>query len=160
MIGRAVLATLLPPRRLRYSARTVKSSRSRYPSRASEDPRPARPAAITAITITISSPSAGKNTRPSPRKRRQPPPGSRHHHIMTIMNTDPGHAWTGHDLAGRLHVPQRNLLTQLAHWTHTGLLKRTSTGTYALNTPPDPESSTAEPDPLTTRRCFAAGAPP
>jgi Insertion element 4 transposase N-terminal/Transposase DDE domain len=53
-IGRAVLATLLPARRRRYSARKVKCATSRYLNR--DDGRPATPAAITAIGITICTP--------------------------------------------------------------------------------------------------------
>ena len=53
-IGRAVLATLLPARRPRFSARKVKCPTSRYLNR--ENGRPPRPAAITAIDITISTP--------------------------------------------------------------------------------------------------------
>src|SRR5204862_1574316 len=54
VIGRAVLATLLPARRPRYSARKVKCATSRYLNR--DDGRPPHPAAITAIDITISTP--------------------------------------------------------------------------------------------------------
>ena len=54
VIGRAVLATLLPARRLRFSARKVKCATARYLNR--DDGRPAHPAAITAIDIAISTP--------------------------------------------------------------------------------------------------------
>ena len=54
VIGRAVLATLLPARRLRYSARKVKCATSRYLNR--DDGRPAPPTAITAIDITVRTP--------------------------------------------------------------------------------------------------------
>jgi hypothetical protein len=53
-IGRAVLATLLPARRLRYSARKVKCATSRYLNR--DDGRPAHPTTITAIDIAICTP--------------------------------------------------------------------------------------------------------
>jgi len=52
------------------------------------------------------------------------------------MNTDPHRGWTGQELATRLHVTPRNLLTQLAEWTRAGFLTRTAAGTYALDTPP------------------------
>ena len=42
VIGRAVLATLLPPRRLRYSARNVKCTTSRYHARVDGRPPPGR----------------------------------------------------------------------------------------------------------------------
>jgi Insertion element 4 transposase N-terminal/Transposase DDE domain len=132
---RAVLASLLPPRRPRYSTRTLKTSRSRYPTRTA-GPRPARPTTITAIDIAITTPPAGKNTRPSPRTRRRPQPGTRRHRVLALMHTHPSRSWTGHELATTLHVPQRNLLTQLATWAHTGFLTRTSPGTYALPAPP------------------------
>jgi hypothetical protein len=135
IITRAVLASLLPPRRPRYSARTVKNPRSRYPTR-SNDPRPALPTTITAIDIAITTPPAGKNTRPSPRTRRRPQPGTRRHQVLALMHTHPDRTWTGHELATTLAVPQRNLLTQLATWARTGLLTRASPGTYALSAPP------------------------
>jgi hypothetical protein len=49
-----VLATLLPARRPRYSARKVKSATSRYLNR--DDARPATPTSITAIDITVHPP--------------------------------------------------------------------------------------------------------
>jgi hypothetical protein len=52
------------------------------------------------------------------------------------MNTDPGRSWHGAELAEKLQVKTRNLLTQLAEWSRLGLLTRTGTGTYALDTPP------------------------
>ena len=57
VIGRAVLATLLPARRPRYSARKVKCATSRYLTR--DDGRPRAVTAITAITVTITTPPLG-----------------------------------------------------------------------------------------------------
>jgi hypothetical protein len=51
VIGRAVLATLLPARRPRFSARKVKCATSRYLNR--DDGRPHASTAITAIDITV-----------------------------------------------------------------------------------------------------------
>ena len=54
-IGQAILATLLPPRRPRVSARKVKSPLSRW-----NQPTPGRPARstpITSLTTTVTSPS-------------------------------------------------------------------------------------------------------
>ena len=80
-IGRAVLATLLPARRPRYSARNVKCTTSRYHAR--DDGRPDLPATITAIDITISTPPVDLQARPdpprpqhSPARRSRPPAGS------------------------------------------------------------------------------------
>ena len=55
---------------------------------------------------------------------------------MTIMSADPGRAWSGRELAERLQITPRSLLTQLAEWARLGFLIRTGAGTYALDTPP------------------------
>jgi hypothetical protein len=130
-IGQAVLSTLLPDRRPRYSARTVKCGTSRYAYRDPTDPRPNIPTAITAIDITIRTPPLDTGpTRPAP------PPTTRAR-VTALMKTDPHRGWTGHELATALARPPRNMLTQLAEWTRHGLFTRTATSTYALNTPPD-----------------------
>ena len=140
VIGRAVLATLLPARRLRYSARKVKCATSRYLNR--DDGRPHTPAAITAIDITIRTPPVDlkpgriHRDRSTPRPPRPPRPPTRRDRVTAIMNTEPGRAWNGSELALQLQVKPRNLLTQLAEWTRLGFLTRTDFGTYALNTPP------------------------
>jgi Insertion element 4 transposase N-terminal/Transposase DDE domain len=133
-IGRAVLATLLPARRPRYSTRTIKSPRSRHPSRGNSTP--ALPVTITAITITITPPPPGTHSRLPGLKRRKPTPGSHRDHVTTLMATTPGRPWHAHQLAHHLHLPARYLQTQLGAWARTGLLTRTAPATYALNTPP------------------------
>jgi hypothetical protein len=135
VIGRAVLATLLPARRARYSARKVKCATSRYLNR--DDGRPAASTAITAIDIAVHTPPI--DLTPRPRRyppRRAPRPPTRRQQITEIMNADPRRNWTGRELAERLQVKPRNMLTQLAEWTRLGWLTRTDAGTYALNTPP------------------------
>ena len=71
-IGRAVLATLLPARRPRYSARKVKCATSRYLNR--DDGRPAHPATITAIDIAICTPPVDLKPGRTYRDRRSTPP--------------------------------------------------------------------------------------
>jgi hypothetical protein len=147
-IGRAVLDTLLPPRRPRYSARNVKCTTSRYHAR--DDGRPALPATITAIDITICTPPLDLKPGRTHRDRttpRPPQPPTRRQRIMTLMNTDPGRNWAGSDLAKQLQVKPRNMLTQLAEWARLGFLTRTGQGTYTLNTPTADTSSTSAPDP-------------
>ena len=96
VIGRAVLATLLPARRLRYSARKVKCATSRYLNR--DDGRPHTPAAITAIDITIRTPPVDlkpgrtHRDRSTPRPPRPPRPPTRRDRVTAIMNTEPGRA--------------------------------------------------------------------
>jgi hypothetical protein len=73
VISRVVLATLLPARRPRYSARAVKCSTSRYHE--NNDSRPRLPAAITAITITLHTPPLAPGTQPRPLPGQDTPPG-------------------------------------------------------------------------------------
>jgi transposase IS4-like protein/DDE family transposase len=136
VIGRAVLGTLLPDRRPRYSARKVKCATSRYLNR--DDGRPSTPTTITAIDIAIHTPPI--DLAPRPRRdqstSRTPQPPTRRHRVTAIMSTDPHRAWTGTELAEQLQVKPHNLLTQLAEWARLGFLTRTAAGTYALDTPP------------------------
>jgi hypothetical protein len=136
VIGRAVLATLLPDRRPRYSARKVKCATSRYLNR--DDSRPSSPTTITAIDITIRTPPLDLAPRPhrDPNISRTPQPTTRRHRITAIMNADPHRAWTGTELAQQLQAKPHNLLTQLAEWARLGFLTRTGAGTYTLDTPP------------------------
>jgi hypothetical protein len=134
-IGRAVLAALLPARRLRYSARKVKCGTSRYLNR--DDGRPAISAAITSIDIAISAPPVDLRPGRDRSAPRPSPPETRRHRVTAIMSTDP-RAWTGAELAAQLQVKPRNLLTQLAEWTRFGFLNRTGPGTYTLAAPATP----------------------
>jgi hypothetical protein len=135
-IGRAVLATLLPARRPRYSARKVKNATSRYLNR--DDGRPSLPTAITAIDIAIHTPPIGQPPRPrrDPSAPRPPQPATRRHRVMAILTADPSRGLTGKELAQQLQVKPHNMLTQLAEWTRLGFLARADAGTYKLATPP------------------------
>lgn len=131
VIGRAVLATLLPARRPRYSARNVKCSTSRYHDR--DDGRPATSTAITAIDITVCTPPLDMPARCEPRPPRPP---TRRERVTALLTSEPRRAWTGADLAEKLQITPHNLLTQLAEWTRLGFLVRTGAGTYSIDTPP------------------------
>jgi Insertion element 4 transposase N-terminal/Transposase DDE domain len=148
VIGRAVLATLLPARRLRFSARKVKCATSRYLNR--EDGRPPHPAAITAIDITISTPPVDLKPGRTRRDRttpRPPRPPTRREKITAIITSQPPRDWSGHDLAILLGVKPRNMLTQLGEWARLGFFTRTGFGTYRLSTPSDQTPLTDPPDP-------------
>jgi hypothetical protein len=148
-VGRAVLATLLPARRPRFSARKVKCATSRYLNR--EDGRPAHPAAITAIDIAICTPPVdlkpGRTHRDRRSTPRPPQPPTRREKITAIITGHPPRDWSGHELAVLLGVKPRNMLTQLGEWTRLGFFNRTGSGTYKLNTPPPSTPWTIPPDP-------------
>jgi hypothetical protein len=149
VIGRAVLATLLPARRPRYSARKVKCATSRYLTR--DDGRPRTATTITAITITVRTPPPDSPSgRPRSHRKlgspRPPRPLTRRHRVTALMATE-SRDWSGRELAGRLQIPARNLHTQLGEWAKLGFITRTGFAIYALNTPPNPGSSTTAPDP-------------
>ena len=144
-IGRAVLSTLLPARRSRYSARIVKCSTSRGGSRIQAS------ATFTAIAVTMRTPPLGtggpgrsrnKYTRPRP-----PQPPTRRERITAIITSQPPRDWSGKELAELLNVSARNLHSQLAEWTRFGFFTRTGFGIYRLNTPTAQTSSTTAPDP-------------
>ena len=148
VIGRAVLATLLPARRLRFSARKVKCATSRYLNR--DDGRPPHPAAITAIDITISTPPLDLKPGRTRRDRTTPAPPrppSRQERVTAIITSQPPREWSGHDLAILLGVKPRNMLTQLGQWARQGYFTRTGFGTYKLNMLPSDTPSTNPPDP-------------
>jgi hypothetical protein len=147
-IGRAVLAGLLPARRPRYSARKVKCSTSRYHVRDQE--RPCQSVTISRVQITIRVPPPDRPAaRPRGRKDqppgpRQPRPDTRRDKVTRIMASQPGQDWSGQELASRLGIKPRNMLTQLAEWTRLGFLAKTGSGRYAL---PAPASTTADAGP-------------
>src|SRR5262249_60509557 len=92
VIGRAVLATLLPARRPRYSARKIKAPTSRYQAR--DDARPHTTTAITAIAITIRTPPLDlrpRRPRPAPKdnKPRPPRPPTRRQRPTALTTTHP-----------------------------------------------------------------------
>ena len=148
VIGRAVLATLLPARRPRFSARKVKCATSRYLNR--DDGRPPHPAAITAIDITISTPPLDLKPGRTRRDRTTPAPPrppTRQEQVTAIITSQPPREWSGHDLAVLLDVKPRNMLTQLGQWARLGFFTRTGSGTYRLNTPSSDTPSTNPPDP-------------
>jgi Transposase DDE domain len=142
VIGRAVLATLLPVRRARYSARKVKCASSRYLNR--DDGRPAAPTPVTAIDILVHTPplDLAPRTRRVPSRPCAPRPPTRRERVTALLSSDPRRAWSGAELAKTLQIPKHNMLTQLAEWTRLGFITRINAGNYTL----DP--SLAEPVPL------------
>ena len=157
-IGRAVLATLLPARRLRFSARKVKCATSRYLNR--DDGRPAHPAAITAIDIAISTPPVDLQARPDPlRPQHAPaaspahPPGAGHrdHHQPAPARVErprPGHP-ARRQTPEHAH-PARRMGT--AGILHPHRLRHLPSQHAALRYPLDKPARS-----LTSRLCFVIG---
>ncbi len=138
-IGRAVLATLLPPRRLRWSTRRLKNATSRYLNR--DDRRPHQPTTIASIEVILHTPSIDETWRPRYPKPRDPHAAPTRRDLITaLMEDDPSRPWRGRELADKLGIKPRNMLTQLAEWTRLGFLTRTHAGTYQLPTRRDTAS--------------------
>ncbi|MBW5487195.1 IS4 family transposase, partial [Streptomyces bambusae] len=142
VIGRAVLDTLLPARRPRYSARKVKNPTSRYLNRG--DGRPSTSTPLTAIDITVRTPPPGPPARHQRRRATRPPsparplqPPTRRERLMTIMRTNPQHSWHSRQLAEQLGITGtrtgiRSFQTQIAEWARLGFLHRTGQALYSL----------------------------
>ena len=148
VIGRAVLATLLPARRARYSARKVKCATSRYLNR--DDTRPTAPTTVTTIDIHMHTPPPVDPTRRTrsrhlPSQPRAPRPPTRRDRVTALLLSSPRRAWSGAELAENLQIPKHNMLTQLAEWTRLGFLTRSHAGTLH----PRPATATA----TTTTTC-------
>ena len=89
VIGRAVLDTLLPRRRPRWSTRRVKNATSRYLNR--DDQRPDLPTMIASIQVIVHTPSVDTTWRPPLRRPRDPNTApTRREIITTLMQDDPG----------------------------------------------------------------------
>jgi hypothetical protein len=139
VIGRAVLATLLPPRRPRWSTRRLKIATSRYLNR--DDRRPQLPTTIASIEVILHTPSVDTTWRPRDRQPRNPHAAPTRREIITaLMQDDPSRPWRGRELADQLGIKPRNMLTQLAEWTRLGFLTRTHAGTYMRSTRRDDAS--------------------
>ena len=131
-IGRAVLADLLPARRPPYSARKVKCSTLRshvrdretartVPASPRQSPGCRSPSGSRPRTVPPRAPAARTSARPGPRP---PCPDSRRDQVTRIMASQPSQDWSGSELASRLGIKPRNLLTQFAEWTRLGFLPK------------------------------------
>jgi hypothetical protein len=145
-IGRAVLAGLLPPRRPRFSVRTVKCGISRYHSWNADD-RPLTSATITAIDVTVRQPEPPKSStraRPATPPTRQPT--GRWMRIAALMTTAPDQQWQARDIARTLAITGEKALNslrvQMSTWANRGLLTKTAPATYTLT-----ETKPLTPDP-------------
>jgi hypothetical protein len=105
---------------------------------------------VTGIDITVRTPpprGPGRPRRYTPARPRPAQPPTRRQLITAIITSQSPRDWRGHELAVLLGVKPRTMLTQLREWALLGFFTRTSFGTYRLNTPPAPTTSTTDPDP-------------
>ncbi|MGH3962804.1 MAG: hypothetical protein ACRDRY_06035 [Pseudonocardiaceae bacterium] len=87
--GRAVLATLLPARRARYSARKVKCATSRYLNRDGRSPRHRRPSPQSTSSFTTPRPDASSSRCPEPTPRSPPADSPRPGHRAARQRPPP-----------------------------------------------------------------------
>jgi hypothetical protein len=160
-IGAAVLTGLLPPRRLRYSVRTVKCGISRYHTwNHHTDTRPLTSTAITAIDITVTAPNPPtpqpaptptrqrrstpatptqrhrrRTSTPAPAKDTTPPP-DRWHTIAALLHQTPSLPQRARDIARTLGITGEQHLNsfcvQMSTWARRGRLTKTAPATYLI----------------------------
>ncbi|WP_372412382.1 IS4 family transposase [Streptomyces luteireticuli] len=138
-IGRAVLDGLLPPRRARTSARSVKAARTRYPTRPAE-PRPRQSKVISGLAITLrAAPEAPPRPTDSREDQRKAVTGIRpmgagnRNRAFHLMATEPERPWRPREVAIALGIYNyASFATQMTQWAAEGLLKKIAYGTYTL----------------------------
>ena len=131
-IGRAFLADLMPPRRLRISARKIKSGRSRYASLPPGETRPPNSTPVTAITITIH--QAPQPPRlPGPTDQPTPPSRTaRRDQVIAFLHANPDRPWPARHIAHALGITEHlnSFCVQLSEWAAQGHLTKTAPATY------------------------------
>lgn len=138
-IGLAVLAGLLPARRPRTSARSVKAGRTRYPTNPAE-PRPRQSKTITSLTVTPrttpESPSQPPDDREDQRKAVtgiRPMGAGNRNRTFHLMAAEPERSWRPREVAIALGIHNyASFATQMTQWATEGLLKKIAYGTYTL----------------------------
>ena len=100
------------------------------------------PTTITASTSPCTHPPSTRRGDPGTRKPTRPDtrPHPTRDQVTALMQDDPSRPWPGRELADKLGIKPRNMLTQLAEWTRLGFLTRTGAGTYHLPTRRDAQS--------------------
>ncbi|MFE9428792.1 IS4 family transposase [Kitasatospora sp. NPDC006697] len=139
-IGLAVLAGLLPARRPRTSARSVKAGRTRYPTNPAE-PRPRQSKAITGLTVTLrSAPDAPPQPPDDHEDQRKAVAGIRsmgagnRNRTFHLMAAEPERSWRPREVAIALGIRNyASFATQMTHWAAEGLLRKIAYGTYTLS---------------------------
>ena len=149
-IGARVLAGLLPPRRPRVSARTVKAGNSRYQAHAHQpDPRPRTSRHVTALHIAVHEPPVPQPPGPLPAAApilihtRHNRTASRINRILALLRHQPERPRHALEIAEYLGEPNLNSLrVQLTKYAQNGILHKTAPATYTLATPLTPTPNT------------------
>ena len=130
-IGAAVLADLNPPRRLRLSARKVKSGRSRYASLPPGEWRPTASTGITGIAIAIHE-APPPPTPPDPLDQPNPARTARRDQVMAFLRANPDRPWPGRHIAHALGITEhlKSFCVQLSSWAAQGHFTKTAPATY------------------------------
>lgn len=134
IIGRRILAGLLPPRRPRVSTRKVKSPISRYHDR-QNDGRPDTSHTVTDLNITILEPEPDLPVT-SHDDRHTTPDDRRRHRVLDLLHTDLERHWHPRDLARHLgDITLGTMRRQLDRWASQGLIHKVGPATYAGRNP-------------------------
>ncbi|WP_407697889.1 IS4 family transposase [Streptomyces kaniharaensis] len=138
-IGLAVLDGLLPPRRPRTSARSVKAGRTRYPTNPAE-PRPRKSRAITGLVVKLRAapeapprPSDGSGDRRKTVTGIRPMGAGNRNRAFHLMAAEPERSWRPREVAIALGIHNyASFATQMTQWATEGLLKKIAYGAYTL----------------------------
>jgi hypothetical protein len=147
VIGRRVLAGLLPPRRPRVSTRKVKSPTSRYGERLT-DGRPDTSQTVTGLDITVLEPPHSPPLPAMSRDDRYTNAAQRRSkQVLALLHTDPDRHWNARDIAVHLgDITLNTMYRQLSRWARNGLLHKTGPATYTIvRTPSNPLCPAQEP---------------
>ncbi|MGW2323660.1 transposase domain-containing protein [Streptomyces sp. NPDC001233] len=132
VIGRRVLASLLPPRRPRVSTRKVKSPVSRYNGR-HEDGRPDHSRTVTGLDITVLEPPPPEPALPEVTRhdRDALPEDRRRERVLALLQEDPHRPWRTRDIARHLgDVTLSTMYKQLNRWAARRLIRKAGPATY------------------------------
>jgi hypothetical protein len=136
LIGRRVLARLLPSRRRRVSTRKVKSPTSRYSERRDDD-RPDHSRTVTQLAVTVL--ERGPEQPPLPAvsrdDRNAAPSQRRRHRILALLQDNPTRLWRVAEIAARFgDIRLDTMYRQLSRWADSGLIHKIGPGLYAATT--------------------------
>ncbi|WP_373431719.1 transposase [Streptomyces achromogenes] len=137
VIGRRILAGLLPPRRPRVSNRKVKSPISRYHD-PKDDGRPDTSRTVTSLAVSILAPEPDLPAT-SHDDRHTPPDDRRKNRVLDLLDAEPDRHWHPRDLARHLgDVTLGTMRRQLDRWARQELINKTGPATYTSQDAPLP----------------------